>query len=232
MSVPPGYALAGRLVASVRTRSAWNPGSTDISREKLRMSRPPAASSTTASANCAVTSVPNSRRCRIPARTAASPFLQRLIGATPRRFPGREQAAQKRRQHRDAKREPQHAAVDADFRRSRNRRRRHADQDARSPPREQHAQRTAADREQCRFRPASAGSGGRGPRRARPEPPSRAPREAARVSIRLAMSAHAIRRTTPTATSSTYSVVSMRPTVSSRIGVADADRLNPRIAAG
>ena len=222
-----GYALAGRLVASVRTRSAWNPGSTDISREKLRMSKPPAASSTTASANCAVTSVPNSRRCRTPAGTAASPFLQRFIGAAPRRFPRRAasrteaRSAPRRRLRTPAPsrrcRFPPFAESSDGATLTRTPDPHHARSTPSTPP---PSASSADSTSTCRISRARLA-----PSAARTA--ISRPREAARVSIRLAMSAHAIRRTHATATSSTYSVVSMRPTVSSRIGVADADRLNP-----
>ena len=55
-------ALPGRLVASVNTCSALNPGSTFRRRLKLRTSRPPPMSSTTASANWTATRALKMRR--------------------------------------------------------------------------------------------------------------------------------------------------------------------------
>ena len=213
----------GRLVATDTTRSPWKPGSTDITLTKLRMRSRPGASRTTAHANCSVTRRARaSRRCRRARAGAARRFLQGV--------------ARSRRADSNAGSRPQMSVaasgdrdVNASTRpssaislRARQARAIEVSSAARSDPGEREpaggAERPRARRSRrsiSRIDACASGAERRADRHL-----ARAP--AARVSIRHAMSAHAISSSTPTAASSTTSTRWTPPATSSCIGMAIA----------
>jgi len=189
-----------------------------ISLTKLRISSAPAASSTTAHANCAATRTEKMRRCRTPA-----------VALRPPSFSAPEESW---RDDSNAGSRPQTsaAAIDAAAVKARTRPSSPISCDRGSP--------SLSDVSSARVShhasaspeapPATASTpvSTRISRMTRPRPAPRAvriaisrPRAAARVSIRQAMSAQAISSSTPTAASNTTSSRRILPTTSSCIGV-------------
>ena len=117
----------------------WKPGSVAVSRTKLRISSAPAASSTTAQANWAVTRAAKIRRCRRLDVAPRPPSFSATADSGPRRFDRGQQAADERRRKGHGRREGEHARVERDLLRARQPVAERRQEEALEPPRQREA---------------------------------------------------------------------------------------------